>query len=150
MMWFKEQHYSLSAFIHIRTSLSIDTLCQSEKILEWSDTYQYTLKLCKIQDEEMSLIGAFFYGSLFIYREDLLLNNTKYPIWQTLDATRPKPIIIDLAIKPFRGSNKYISSFMLKGQRRWRLARLYKKCMMIPPRPIPVEIFSYLFQLHQK
>jgi hypothetical protein len=51
----------------------------------------------------MSLIGALLYGSLFIYREDLLLHIVEHPLWVALNQDR-KPILIDLVVKPFRGS----------------------------------------------
>jgi hypothetical protein len=72
MSWYHEQHYSLSGFIHIQTAYSFDDLFKINNIMEWLDTYQYSLKLCKSQEEEMSIIGALCYGSLFIYRRIFL------------------------------------------------------------------------------
>jgi len=76
--WFCKQHYSLSGFIHI--VFSLDELVSHTKIVEWLETFQYAIKLCPRQDEEMSLIGALCYGSLFLYRKDLLLHIVQDPL----------------------------------------------------------------------
>lgn len=115
--WYREQHYSLSGFIHIHTLYYFNDLCQLQVIMEWLDSYQYSLKLCKSQEEEMFIIGVLCYGSLFIYREDLLTHLIQHPTWQTLNANRPKPIIIDLVLQPFRGSNKSIDMIFVRAER---------------------------------
>jgi len=76
--WFCKQHYSLSGFIHI--VFSLDELVSHTEIAEWLETFQYAIKLCPSQDEEMSLIGALCYGSLFLYRKDLLLHIVQDPL----------------------------------------------------------------------
>jgi hypothetical protein len=60
--WFNEQHYSLSGFIHLGTILSFDELCQHPNIQEWLSTFQYSLQMCKSQDEEMSLMAPYVMG----------------------------------------------------------------------------------------
>jgi hypothetical protein len=63
--WFKDQHHSISGFIHITSSLSPQKLETKLPLAEWLQTYQYSIPLCKSQDEEKSLIGALCYGSLY-------------------------------------------------------------------------------------
>jgi hypothetical protein len=103
---FREQHYSISGFIHIKMALSFDNLLMNNMVNEWLEMFQYSLKLCSSQDEEMSLIGALCYGSLFLYREDLLVNIIAHSTWAALNQGREKPIIIYLVVKPFCGSSK--------------------------------------------
>ncbi len=115
--WFREQHYSLSGFIHITTILSFDELTNHTKIAEWLETFQYAIKMCRSQNEEMPLIGALCYGSLFLYREYLLLHILKDPLWIEANQTRHKPIIIDMVVKPFRGSSKSIEMIFVRAER---------------------------------
>lgn len=90
--WYHEQHYSLSDFFHLFTTLSLDEMLQKIPIAEWLDAYQCIIKLCRSQEEEMLLIGALCYGSIFLYCEDLL----------------------DLVIKPFHGSKESIEIQKIK------------------------------------
>jgi hypothetical protein len=45
----------------------LDELRENVEFNQWLDLHQYTLRLCASQDEEMSIIGAFCYGSLFMF-----------------------------------------------------------------------------------
>jgi hypothetical protein len=78
--WFLEQNYSLSGFIHIKATLNFNNLCQHINITQNNNTFQYSLKTYRSQDEEMSLMGALLYGSLVIHHEHLLLNTVKQMI----------------------------------------------------------------------
>jgi hypothetical protein len=101
--WFKEQHYSLSGFIHISSALSLQELLDQIPVAEWLDTYQYSVKKCPSQSEEMSMVGALCYGSSWIYREDLKLKILQHPVWNNFNIDPDHPIIIDLIQHPFRG-----------------------------------------------
>jgi hypothetical protein len=74
----------------------------------WLEMYQYAIRLCKSQDEEMSLIGALC--------QVLLLHILAHPLWVNLNKNRDKPIIIDLVIKPFCGSKKSIEMIFIHAE----------------------------------
>jgi hypothetical protein len=77
-----------------------------------------SLELSKSQDEEISIIGAVLYGSLFIiYHEDLLLNIVASHYWVEANKDKPKPIIIDLGVKPFRRSSKLVEMIFFRAER---------------------------------
>jgi hypothetical protein len=76
-----------------------------------------SLELSKSQDEEISIIGAVLYGSLFIYHEDLLLNIVASHYWVEANKDKPKPIIIDLVVKPFRRSSKLVEMIFFRAER---------------------------------
>jgi hypothetical protein len=114
--WCREQHYSLSGFLHLNTHLDLDDILHNTHVTEWLSIFQYSIKLCKSQDEEMSLISALCYGSLFLYREDLLLNIIAHPLWVALNQDRDKPIVLDLVIKPFRGSSKSTEMIFVRSE----------------------------------
>jgi hypothetical protein len=101
--WFKEQHYSLSGFIHISSAFPFQELFDHIPVAEWLDTYQYFVKKCPSQTEEMSLVGALCYGSSWIYREDLKIKILQHPVWKTFNSDPDRPIILDLIQRPFRG-----------------------------------------------
>jgi hypothetical protein len=63
--------YSISGYLHISTTLSFTKIVSLPSIDEWIDTYNYFMKLCPSQVEEMTQIGALCYSNLFIYHEDL-------------------------------------------------------------------------------
>jgi len=73
--------------------------------------------LCKSQDEEMSIIGALCYGSLFIYRDGLLRSIQDEPAWIALNSAREKPIIIDLVVKPFKSPGKSVEMIFVRAER---------------------------------
>ncbi len=58
--------------------------------------YQYSVKKCSSQSEDMSLVGALWYGSTWLYCENLKLKILQHPIWKTLNPDPESPIIIDL------------------------------------------------------
>jgi hypothetical protein len=104
--WHREQYYSLSGFIHLCSFMSYDELISQPPLVEWLDTYQYSTKKCSSQSEEMTIIGAFCYGSTWIYREDLKLHIMKHPEWTKQDTDPNKPLIFDLLLRTFRGIKK--------------------------------------------
>jgi hypothetical protein len=143
----------LSGFIHLGTILSFDDICLHPNIQEWLSTYQYFLKMCKSQDEEISLIGALCYGSLFIYWEDLLLRIVEHPSWVALNKDKEKLILIDVVMKSFRGSSYSVDMIFVraecskKDEARKVLQELYAGTPKVYPRGemllfIPVK--SYL------
>ena len=83
-------------------------------LAEWFATYQYSVALCRSQDEEMSIIGALYYGSLFLHRDSLLKSITELPEWTQLNQGREKPIIIDLIVKPFKSPGKSIDMIFVR------------------------------------
>jgi hypothetical protein len=99
--FYRDQHHSISGFIHIITSLTLEELETKFPLAEWFQTYQYSITMCKSQDEEMSLAGALCYGSLFLHRDGLLQGIKSHPAWQDLNKDQEKPIIIDLVVKSF-------------------------------------------------
>ena len=114
--WNREQHYSLSGIIHLQTTLTIDTLQMALPLAEWFDTYQYYVKKCCSQDEEMSIIGALCYRSLFLYHKDLLQSVLAHPEWIALNKDREKPIIIDFEVKPFCAPGKSIEMIFVRSE----------------------------------
>jgi hypothetical protein len=106
--WFKEQHYSLSGFLHINSTFSFHELFDQTPVQEWLDTYQYSVKKCPSQSEEMAVVGALCYGSTWLYREDLKLKILQHPIWEPLNSDPEHPIIMDLIQRPFRGPKKSV------------------------------------------
>ncbi len=115
--WFKEQHYSLSGYLHFSSILSFNDLFNHTAVAEWLDTYQYSVKKCPSQSEEMSLVGALCYGSTWIYREDLKQKIMQHPIWTTLHPDQESPIIVDLIQRPFRSSEKSIPMIFVTSER---------------------------------
>jgi hypothetical protein len=114
--WFKDQHFSISGFIHLSTNLTLEQLETNLPLSEWLVTYQYSIKLCKSQEEEMSIIGALCYGSLFIYREGLLNSILSHPSWIALNQDREKPIAIDLIVKPFKSPGQSEEMIFVKAE----------------------------------
>jgi hypothetical protein len=92
------------------------TLQSSLPLAEYFAAYQYSVKLCRSQDEEMTIIGALCYSSLFLYHEDLLMSIQTHPSWIQLNKDRPKPIIIDLIIKPFRSPGKNVEMIFVRSE----------------------------------
>ncbi len=96
--------------------MTLDDILQQHNIAECLSTFQYSIKLCKSQDEEMSLIGALWYGFLFLYHEDLLLHIIAHPHWVDLKQGCEKPILLDLVVKPFRGSSKSVHMIFVRAE----------------------------------
>jgi hypothetical protein len=115
--WFKDQHHSISGFIHITTEKKLVELTAELPLAQWLQTYQYSIALCKSQDEELSLIGALCYGSLFIYRDGLMKSIQEHPSWVELNKKQEKPIIFDLIVKPFRSIGKSAEMIFVRAER---------------------------------
>jgi hypothetical protein len=86
-------------------------------LAEWLATYQYSIKLCCSQDEEMSIIGALCYGSLFLHRDDLLKTIVQLPEWAKLNHEKKKTIVIDLVVKPFKSPGKSSDMIFVRSER---------------------------------
>jgi hypothetical protein len=115
--WFRDQPHSLSGFLHLNTILEVGDMMQELPLAEWLATYQYSVKPCKSQVEEMSIIGALCYGSLFLHRDGLLDSIQSLPEWVQLNQGRDTPIIIDLVIKPFKGPGKSADMIFMRSER---------------------------------
>jgi hypothetical protein len=115
--WFRDQPHSLSGFMHLYTVLDINMMQTKLPLAEWLATYQYSIALCRSQEEEMSIIGALCYGSLFIHRDSLLKSIMELPEWITLNHGREKPIIINLIVKPFKSPGKSIDMIFIRSER---------------------------------
>lgn len=115
--WFKEQHYSLSGFFHFSTMSSFEELLGHPLIVEWLDTYQYSVKLCPSQAEEMAIVGALCYGSTWIFREDLKLHIMEHQTWQTVTQTNHTPVIFDLSLRTFKGSKENVQMIFVSAER---------------------------------
>jgi len=83
--FYKDQHHSISGFIHIVTTLAEEALESTLPLAEWLQTYQYSIVKCKSQEEEMSIVGTLCYGSLFLHRDGLLQGIMSHPDWVTLN-----------------------------------------------------------------
>jgi hypothetical protein len=92
-------------------------MMQKLPLAEWFVTYQYSVKLCKSQAEEMSIIGALCYGSLFLHRDGLLDSIQALPEWLRLNQGKETPIIIDLVIKPFKSPGKSADMIFVRSER---------------------------------
>jgi hypothetical protein len=115
--WHKIQHYSLSGFFHLNTAGSFNELFIEPTIAQWLDTYQYSVKLCPSQAEEMAIIGALCYGSLWIYREDLKQHIMQHQVWTDANNNLEQPMIFDLLTRPFRGSKKSTQMIFVTAER---------------------------------
>jgi cell wall assembly regulator SMI1 len=115
--YYKDQHHSISGFIHIVTSLTLEELSTQLPLAEWLQTYQYSIVLCKSQEEEMSLVGALCYGSLFLHRDSLLQGIMAHPNWIALNNKHGKPIVIDLMVKPFKCPGKSADMIFVRAER---------------------------------
>jgi hypothetical protein len=99
-----KQQYSLSGYFHISSTLTFDQIRSLPSIDEWLDTYNYYIKLCPSQNEEMTQIRALCYSSIFMYREDLMEAILSHPLWTPTDPS--KPPIFDLFISDFISNGK--------------------------------------------
>jgi hypothetical protein len=115
--WHREQHYSLSGFFHLNTALPFEDLFTEPTIAQWLDTYQYSVKLCPSQAEEMAVIGALCYGSLWMYREDLKMHILQHQAWQEANSDPENPIVFDLIVRQFRGSKKSTQMIFVTAER---------------------------------
>jgi hypothetical protein len=115
--WFRDQPHSLSGFLHLSTTLNIESMQTQVPLAEWFATYQYSVTLCRSQDEEMSIIGALCYGSLFLHRDSLLKSILELPEWVQLNQGREKPIIVDLIVKPFKSPGKSTEMIFVRSER---------------------------------
>lgn len=115
--WFRDQPHSLSGFLHVQTKLSVEEMVNSFPLAEWFVTYQYSVKLCRSQEEEMSIIGALCYGSLFIHRDSLLESIQSLLEWIKLNQGRETPIVIGLVVKPFRSPGKSADMIFIRSER---------------------------------
>jgi len=113
----RDQHHSISGFIHVITSLTIEQMESKLPMAEWLQTYQYSIILCKSQDEEMSFVGALCYGSLFLHRDGLLEGITSHPAWVELNKGREKTIVIDLVVKPFKSPGRSVDMIFVRAER---------------------------------
>jgi hypothetical protein len=114
--FYRDQHHSISGFIHIVTSLTVEELGSTLPLAEWLQTYQYSIVKCKSQDEEMSLAGALCYGSLFLHRDGLLQGIMSHPDWVTLNKDQAKPIIIDLVVRSFKSPGKSADMIFVRAE----------------------------------
>jgi len=113
--WFRDQPHSLSGF-HLNTKLDINTMQNKLPLAEWLATYQYSVALCRSQEEEMSIVGALCYGSLFLHRDSLLQSILDLPEWIKFNHSREKPIIIDLIVKPFKSPGKSLDMIFVRSE----------------------------------
>jgi hypothetical protein len=115
--WYRDQPHSISGFLHLNTTLDLEDMLTKVPLAEWLATYQYSIKLCCSQDEEMSIIGALCYGSLFLHRDDLLKTIVQLPEWAKLNHGKEKPIVIDLVVKPFKSPGKSSDMIFVRSER---------------------------------
>jgi hypothetical protein len=103
--------------MHLYTVLDINMMQTTLPLAEWLATYQYSIALCHSQEEEMSIIGALCYESLFIHRDSLLKSIMELPEWFALNHGKEKPIIIDLIVKPFKSPGKSMDMIFIRSER---------------------------------
>lgn len=115
--WHCEQYYSLGGFLHISSTNSFDEIFTQAPMTEWLDTYQYSVKRCSSQAEEMAVVGALCYGSSWIYREDLKSHIMQHPEWQRINSDPNTPIIFDLILRNFHGSKKSTPMIFVSAER---------------------------------
>jgi len=151
--WFKDQHHSISGFLHFSTALTIDELQTSLPLGEWLQTFQYSIAPCKSQDEEMSLVGALCYGSLFLHRDSVLQGIQAHPRWVELNKEKEKPIVIDLIVKPFRSPGKSEDMIFVRSERskREEVQKFFSRSLRWYPQEIPtgryVSVHSSYFEV---
>jgi hypothetical protein len=115
--WHQEQHYSLSGFFHLNSTNHFQELFNQAPVAQWLDTYQYSIKLCPSQTEEMAVIGALCYGSLWICREDLKMHIMHHQAWLEANTDMDNPIVFDLIVRQFRGSKKSTQMIFVTAER---------------------------------
>jgi hypothetical protein len=102
--YYAEQHFSLSGYFHIRTTLTDEELFGHKEIIEWLEFNRYNVKMSPSQDEEMIQIGALCFSSIFTYREDLKQAIFQDPLWNP-DNAIINPIV-DIYPADFQGPDK--------------------------------------------
>jgi hypothetical protein len=100
--YYQRQLYYLSRFFHICTALTFQDLTAHNSVAEWLDTYQYYVKLCPSQHEEMVQVGGLCYSNVLMHHEELKQVIMKHPIWNYPD---PQPIF-DVYVSNFIADNK--------------------------------------------
>jgi hypothetical protein len=137
--WHREQHYSLSGFFHLNSTIPYQDLFSLAPIAQWLDTYQYSVKLCPSQTEEMSVIGALCYGSLWMYQKDLKLHIMQDQAWQDVNSDPDHPIIFDLIVRQFRGSRKITQMIFVTAERSKQdiVREIFKKIYDGTPKAYP-------------
>jgi len=109
------QLYSLRGYFHISTAFSYNELIQSTPISEWLDSYNYYIKLCPRQTEEIIQVGALCYSSVFLFRDDLKKAIMLHPIWKP-EFTDPPPFF-DLYIGDFNAAGKKSKNALCFGRK---------------------------------
>jgi hypothetical protein len=104
-------------------------LFKEAPIAQLLDTYQYSVKLCPSQIEEMSVIGALCYGSLWMYREDFKLHIMQHQEWQSANPDPENSIVFDLIFRQFRGSKRSAQMIFVTVERskQERAREIFKK-----------------------
>jgi len=139
-IYFKSYHqrqlYSLSGFFHISLKYSLNELQQLPLIDEWLDTYQYFVKTCASQTEEMIQIGALCYSSTLTFWDDLKQAIYSHPLTPT-DPTIPSSTYT-LEILMLLANEQKFSSFFLKSQKLKKLPIFSRQSMMVPQNHTPM------------
>jgi hypothetical protein len=102
--YYAEQHYSLSGYFHIQTTLTDDELFNHHGIREWLEFNRYHIKLSPSQDEEMIQVGTLCFSSIFTYREDLKHAILQDPLWHPTKENHSP--IFDIYPADFQGPDK--------------------------------------------
>ncbi len=133
----KKQHYSLSGYFHIGTSMAADTLFCHPKVLEWLDSYRYYIKLSPSQTEEMIQIGALLFSSIYIYRSDLKTSIMQHPLWQPQDPNNPP--VFELFTSDLIASDKKARMIFISAEKTKtdEVASLFRKIYDGKPKEYP-------------
>jgi len=79
------------------------------------DSYNYYIKLCPRQTEEIIQVGALCYSSVFLFRDDLKKAIMLHPIWKP-EFTDPPPFF-DLYIGDFNAAGKKSKNALCFGRK---------------------------------
>ena len=113
-LYYQKQQYSLSGYFHVSSTLSFEEICTIPQIEEWLDTYNYSIKLCPSQSEEMMQIGALCYSNIFMYRKDLKAAILAHPLWNPgEDGSQP---IFDLYLSDFIAAGKKTNMIFISAE----------------------------------
>lgn len=145
----RKQHYSLSGYFHIGTTLSSEILFTHPKMLEWLDSHRYYIKLSPSQTEEMVQIGALLFSSVYIYRADLKISIINHPLWT------PKNLgdspVFELFTSDFIASDKktrliFVSAEKTKTE---EVAALFSKIYDGKPKAYPNGAMMLFIPMHE-
>jgi hypothetical protein len=134
--YYAEQHYSLSGYFHIHTTLTDEELFGHQEIIEWLEFNRYNVKMSPSQDEEMIQIGALCFSSIFTYSEDLKQAILQDPLWNP-DKAIINPFF-DIYPADFQGPDKKTKMLFVSAEKSKQneIANFFPQYILVPTKNI--------------